>query len=286
MTELFDFQRKSREFAVLGNPVAHSRSPQIHQLFAAQCDLDLHYARIQVDVGGFAQAVSHFFAHGGAGLNVTVPYKTAAWQLCAATGNHLSTRARAAEAVNTLWPDRGHLCGDNTDGVGLVRDLTTHLGLSLAGQSVLLLGAGGAAKGVVGALLAAAPRQLTIANRTPARAIALALANSQPADNVRATRLAEAHNTRYDLLINATAASLTDELPGLHADCLHPASVVYDLVYQPQPTVFMRWGLARGAAAAYDGLGMLVEQAAEAFFLWHAQRPQTAPVIAQLRASD
>ncbi len=294
MPDLFDFAAPSNHFAVLGNPVAHSQSPRIHQLFAQQFALDLDYRRIQVDVGGFAQAVSHFAAHGGAGLNITLPFKVEAWRLCRQPGNQMSDRAGRAEAVNTLRfaPDQS-VFGDNTDGIGMRRDLENNLGLAIAGKHVLLLGAGGAARGVLGPLAQRRPASLRIANRTADKAQALAArfslagehGDSQPVRGYGYQRLADAAPDwpAFDLVINASAASLAGELPDLGALRLAADSLAYDLMYAAEPTVFMRWGQAHGARLVSDGLGMLVEQAAESFNLWHDRRPDSAAVIRALR---
>ena len=291
MTDLFDFKAQSNHFAVMGNPVAHSRSPQIHRLFARQFDMQLEYERIQVDAGGFGQAVSHFAAHGGAGLNVTVPFKVEAWKLCDRPGNRLSERARCAGAVNTLRFDDGRgpdtecgVFGDNTDGAGMVRDIENNLGLGIAGKRVLVLGAGGAVRGVLGPLTERQPASLTIANRTVPKARALAEKfGGGVAVNINGCGYERITGPAFDLIINGTSASLGGELPGIPRDCLGAGSVVYDMMYARRPTVFMDWASANGAGQVSDGFGMLVEQAAESFYLWHHRRPDTAPVISALR---
>lgn len=283
MTDLFDFHAPSNHFGVLGNPVAHSQSPRIHQLFARQFGIKIEYDRIQVDAGGFAQAVSHFAAHGGTGLNVTLPYKVEAWKLCRRPGNHLSEPAQRAQAVNTLRFERGGaVFGDNTDGIGMVRDIERNLGVVIAGKNVLLLGAGGAVRGVLEPLLRRQPDGVTIANRTAPKARALA---EQFGDTVAVVGCGDDQvgESVFDLIINGTAASLDGELPRLDPRCLGARSVVYDMMYARAPTVFMRWALAHGAGRVSDGLGMLVEQAAESFHLWHDKRPDTAPVLDALR---
>ncbi|MGI9310457.1 MAG: shikimate dehydrogenase [bacterium] len=299
MTDLFDFDAKSNRFAVMGNPVAHSQSPRIHRLFARQFDIALEYDRIQVDAGGFAQAVSHFAAHGGAGLNVTVPFKVEAWQLCTRAGHRTSARARRAEAVNTMRfaRDRSDAAfGDNTDGVGLIRDLEGNLGRAIAGARVLILGAGGAVRGVLGPLAQCRPARLLIANRTAHKARELAAhyadelgariggcGYEQLDERLGGERLGD-DEPPFDLIINGSAASIAGEVPPLDARCLGAGSLAYDMMYAPAPTAFMRWAQANGGAVC-DGLGMLVEQAAESFYLWHDQRPDTAAVIAALRDS-
>ncbi|MGR3913918.1 MAG: shikimate dehydrogenase [Gammaproteobacteria bacterium] len=279
MTDPFDFQTRTARFAVIGNPVAHSQSPQIHHLFARQFGIEIEYERIQVDAGGFEQAVSHFIARGGAGLNVTLPFKMQAWQLCGRPGNSLSARARHAGAVNTLRFEGGAMFGDNTDGAGLVRDIEHNLGLEIAGKRVLVLGAGGAVRGILAPLSQRAPRRITIANRTAHKARALATTFG---NGMRGCGLEQLGGAACDLIINGTASSLQGEAPDMNAGCLR-AAFAYDMMYAPAPTVFMRWALAHGAARASDGLGMLVEQAAESFYLWHRRRPDTAPALGALR---
>src|SRR3569623_968718 len=258
MSSLFDFD-KPELYAVMGNPVAHNKSPRIHTLFTAQTGQRMRYSAIQVDPGGFEQAVSNFVAHGGRGLNVTVPVKRNAWTLV----ERRAPRAELAQAVNTIVVEaRGALFGDNTDGVGLVTDLMRNHGVAIAGRSVLLLGAGGAASGVMGPLLA----------EQPARVGA-----------VEGGGLIDLPGQQFDLVINATAASLHGELPPLPDGLLCPGACCYDMMYGAAPTPFVTWARARGAAQALDGLGMLVEQAAESFHLWRGVRPETRAVIAQLR---
>ena len=281
MSDLFDFKPQAIAYAVMGNPISHSKSPQIHSAFARQFELDIEYSRIQVDPGGFEQAVSHFFAHGGGGLNITLPFKVEAWQLCQRGNNALSSRAISAQAVNTLAvTESGSLRGDNTDGVGLVRDLADNCGVDLAGKRVLVVGAGGAVRGVLEPLLSQELATLTLVNRTFSRAESLAEAFES---NISALALNHVPETPYDVVINGTAASLEHELPGIARECVGTDTAVYDMMYGSEPTLFMTWALGLGAATAHDGLGMLVEQAAESFAIWHGKRPETRPVIAQLR---
>ena len=273
-------------FAVIGHPIAHSLSPRIHALFATQTGRRLRYSAIDVPPDALAIQVQRFFDEGGRGLNVTVPHKQAVMALLA----DCSAAARRAGAANTLWRDAaGALLGDNTDGIGLVRDLRDNLGVAIHARRVLLLGAGGAARGILAPLLAQGPAELLIANRDGARAAALVAGLDGP---VRACALAELVDSApgagtgtgtYDLILNATAASLTTTLPSLSPSLIGAHSTCYDLAYAQQDTAFVTWARRAGAAAAYDGLGMLVEQAAESFWLWHGIRPQTAPVLAQLR---
>ena len=269
----------SDRYAVIGNPIAHSKSPSIHAAFAAQTGQDLVYTRILAEPDRFDDAVRGFVEGGGRGLNVTVPFKEAAWRLA----DELSDRARGAGAVNTLTVlPGGRLRGDNTDGAGLVRDLAVNHGFLFGGARILLLGAGGAARGVVRPLLGQGPEHLTIANRTAARAEDLA-AELEGLGGVDGCGLDELAGRRFDLLINATASGLSGEVPDIPDDLLAPGGWTYDMFYASEPTAFVRWGRARRAAEALDGLGMLVEQAAESFLVWRGVRPETAPVIASLR---
>lgn len=266
-------------YAVIGHPVEHSLSPRIHGLFAEQTGQAMTYGRLDPGPQGLADAVQRFFAEGGRGLNVTVPFKGAAAALC----RRLSARAASAGVVNTLAPHGDGLFGDNTDGIGLVRDLTINQGIELAGARLLLLGAGGAARGVLAPLLEQAPAEVLIANRTPARAEALA-ADFAAHGPVRGCGFALPPAARgFDVVINASAASLGGEVPPIEPDALAAGGVAYDMMYGDAARAFLDWARARGAARAFDGLGMLVEQAAESFALWRAVRPETAPVIAALR---
>lgn len=265
-------------YAVFGNPVGHSRSPDIHHAFAAQRSDNLVYERIEAPVDDFAAAVATFFDHKGCGANVTVPFKEQAHDLC----DRLSQRARQAGAVNTLWRADGQLQGDNTDGAGLVADLCHNQGWRLAGRRVLLLGAGGAVRGVLGPLLAQGPSKVVIANRTVARAEALVTRFSDLGVPLSAVGLSQLQGP-FDVLINAISAGLHDEMPNLDATLVGPDTVAYDMLYGAEPTPFIRWAEHHNAKASCDGLGMLVEQAAEAFHVWRGWRPDTAPVLAQLR---
>ena len=276
MTDPFDFEAPVKRYAVMGNPIAHSRSPQIHAAFAAQTGIRLTYERILVDLGGFAQAVGNFRATGGDGLNVTVPFKRDAFRLV----ERLTERARRAGAVNTLVFGRDGVLGDNTDGAGLVRDLQHNLGCAVHGRSVLLLGAGGAARGVLGPLLDATPSRLWVANRTLDKAADMVAAFAHA--NLRAVPFAETAGAPFDIVINATAASLAQAAPPLPAGCFAAEGVAYDMMYG-EDTPFMQLARAQGVTRVYDGLGMLVEQAAEAFLLWHGVRPATATVMTALR---
>ncbi|QNM96933.1 shikimate dehydrogenase [Chitinimonas koreensis] len=264
-------------YAVLGNPVAHSKSPAIHAAFAAQTGQKLRYERIEAPLAGFIETVADFFAMGGAGCNVTVPFKEEAFRFA----NLLTERAEQAGAVNTLWLDDEGVTGDNTDGVGLVRDLRRHL--ALAGRRVLLLGAGGAARGAIGALLAERPAALVVANRSADKAALLAerFAALGP---IRGCGYEDLAGEPFDLVVNATSASLAGAALPLPASLWRPETVAYDMMYGRGLTPFLEQARAGGAGPLLDGLGMLVEQAAEAFFLWRGARPDTAPVLADLRA--
>ena len=283
MTDLFDFTARATTFAVMGNPVKHSKSPQIHDMFASQCRVNMEYQRIQVDPGGFGQAVSHFAAHGGGGLNITVPYKVDAWQLCQRAANQCSDRAQLAEAVNTLRFDSGGVVyGDNTDGCGIVTDIQQNLGFPIRDRSILVVGAGGAVRGILGPIFECRPARITIANRTVSKASDLAARFDSGVDSVA---LDQCEDQTYDMVINGTATSLGQQLPGISPSCIAAQTLVYDMMYSLQPTVFMQWALSSGAASAHDGLGMLVEQAAESFYIWHGVRPDTVPVLQALRKS-
>jgi shikimate dehydrogenase len=269
----------SDRYAVIGNPIEHSKSPRIHAAFARQTGQDLEYGRILGTLGDFAGDVRRFFSASGRGLNVTVPFKEEAWRLVP----ERSPLAERAGAVNTVTLEGGgFLRGDNTDGVGLVRDLGGNHGFSFDGKRVLLLGAGGASRGVLGPLLETGIAALVIANRTASKAIALAAANATlgPVSGCGLDALA---GERFDLIVNGTSAGLGGEVPAIPDDCLAPSGWTYDMLYGDQPTPFCRWGARHGAAGVLDGLGMLVEQAAESFFLWRGVRPDTGPVIALLR---
>jgi shikimate dehydrogenase len=269
----------SDKYAVFGNPVKHSKSPAIHAAFARQCKQQLQYRAVLVELNGFERAARKFFDEGGAGLNVTLPFKQEAFVFA----DQLSERARRAGAVNTLTRRAGgDIDGDNTDGTGLVRDIVANLGWSVQGLRVLLLGAGGAARGVLEPLLREHPKELLIANRTPdkARQLAVEFADIGPVAGCGYPMLGE---RAFDLIINATSAGLSGEMPELPGTVLTERSCCYDMVYGPQPTAFMRWAAHHTAWAVADGLGMLVEQAAESFYIWRGVRPETRPVIRQVR---
>lgn len=269
-------------YAVIGHPIAHSKSPRIHAAFAAQTGEALSYEALLAPLDDFAGTWAAFRAAGGRGANVTVPFKEAAWALC----DVRSRQAEQAGAVNTLMvASDGRLLGDNTDGVGLVRDISVNAGWPLSGARVLLLGAGGAARGVIGPLLAAGAALVQVANRTPAKAEVLASLFSGDGD-VRACALADlavATEAAFDVIINATSASLQGERVSLAAGWFHADTAAYDMMYGRE-TPFLAWAREQGLARRRDGLGMLVEQAAEAFFIWRQVRPQTTDLLATLRA--
>lgn len=261
-------------YAVIGNPVVHSKSPWIHAEFARATGQDIEYGRIESPLDGFARTMDGFRAAGGRGANVTLPFKDEAFSYCR---GEVSERARAALSVNTLIIEGGGVRGDNTDGVGLLRDLTVNLGRAIAGKRILLMGAGGAAQGVLGPLLGAGPARLVVANRTAAKARSLARRTGAAAGG----GYDELGAAQFDVVINATSAGLADEMPPLPKGVFAPGALAYDMVYGRE-TPFLRAAGEAGAAAS-DGLGMLVEQAAESFLLWRGVRPATAALLAALR---
>jgi shikimate dehydrogenase len=269
----------------MGNPIAHSKSPQIHTQFAEQTRQLLRYRAIQVDPGGFEQAVGNFFATGGKGLNITVPFKQEAWELA----DELSERAQKAGAVNTLTPlPDGKLAGDNTDGIGLIRDLANNLNVTMHGKRLLLIGAGGAARGVIAPLLETGPAVLVVANRTADRAYELAAHFAQHFPQlltIDARDFTHLGDDSFDVVINATSASLGGDLPAIPPSAVNSADMVYDMMYGAEPTPFLVWAQQQGARSISDGLGMLVEQAAESFYIWRNVNPDTAPVIKAVRDS-
>ena len=262
-------------YAVFGHPIAHSQSPIIHSLFAKETHQDIHYIAQDVPAEKFEQSIKEFFNSGGKGVNCTVPLKELAWQ----RADKRTQRAEISGAVNTLaLQNDGSLLGDNTDGIGLVRDLNENLDISLIGQNILLLGAGGASRGILLPLLDQKPGKIVIANRTIEKAITLAeqFAGFGPVSGCGFDAL---NNIHFDLILNATAASLQNDLPPLPDGCLTTHGCCYDLAYGSQPTPFVRWGDEHDAKISTDGVGMLVEQAAEAFLLWRGVMPSTGPVI-------
>ncbi|HET9045667.1 MAG TPA: shikimate dehydrogenase [Casimicrobiaceae bacterium] len=270
----------SDRYAVVGHPIAHSKSPQIHAAFAQQTRQDLVYDAILAPLDGFVAAVTAFRAAGGRGLNVTVPFKLEAFALA----TELTERAREAGAVNTLRFEDNHALGDNTDGAGLVADITMHLGVPLTGKRVLLMGAGGAARGAIGPILRERPARLVIANRTAekARALALIFAAQGP---VQGGGYGDAAGEPFDIVVNATSASLAGVVPPLPRGTFAHAALAYDMVYGERARSFAESARAAGAATVADGVGMLVAQAAESFLLWRGVRPDITPVIEMLRVS-
>ncbi len=268
-------------YAVIGNPVAHSVSPAIHAAFAQQTGHDLVYERLPAPLDGFAATVARFIADGGRGLNVTLPFKHEAFALA----SRRSPRAEAAGAVNTLkFEPGGAAYGDNTDGAGLVRDLQVNLGFALRSSRILLMGAGGASYGVMEPLMRAGPGQLVVANRTPEKAAAL-VARFEPAASVLrrgllACAYPELAGRQFDLVINATSAGVDGKVPPLPPGLFAPSAYAYDMFYGAAPTPFLRYAQTQGAAHAVDGFGMLMEQAAESFFVWRGVRPETRELIA------
>lgn len=267
-------------YAVMGNPVAHSKSPAIHSAFAEQTGQQLDYTAIRVEPGHLAAAVLDFYRHDGKGLNITVPFKLDAFELAA----ELSPRAQRAGAVNTLvLRGENDYYGDNTDGVGLVRDLTDNNNIAIADKTILIVGAGGAVRGVLEPLLQEQPQQLLIANRTVDKAEQLA-ADFSDLGPVKGCGFDDLAGQHFDLIINGTSASLAGELPPLPDALLNEGAAVYDMMYGAEPTPFMHWGQQQGAILCLDGLGMLVEQAAESFYIWRDIRPETVSVINHIRA--
>jgi shikimate dehydrogenase len=267
--------------AVIGNPVAHSRSPQIHARYAQACGHVVDYTRIESPPDAFVATVRAFADTGARGCNVTVPFKGEAFLACART----TERARRAEAVNTITFEADGWLGDNTDGAGLVRDIELNAGVPLRGRRVLLLGAGGGAAGALDALLAARPAALVVANRTLARAQALVerfAASAARLDVPLSGAPLDAPGADFEVLINATAASLQAAVPPLPGGTLRPGALALDMMYGAAALPFMRWARAQGAVAR-DGLGMLVEQASEAYFTWMGVRPDTFDVLTALR---
>lgn len=266
-------------YGVMGYPVSHSRSPVIHRLFALQTGQNLQYELLQVAPDKLETAVRQFQRTGGMGLNITVPHKGEVARLC----DQLSERASTAGAVNTLSFRDGEILGDNTDGIGLLRDLVINLGLTLEDANILILGAGGATRGIIGPLLEMQPSSLRIANRTIDKAEVLAQHFSRSGP-ISACRFSVVPVTeRYDLIINATSAGFKGETPPYPAAAVSKNTLCYDLSYGLKPTPFSEWAREEGAETSVMGWGMLVEQAAESFNIWRGVRPDTAPVLKQMR---
>ncbi|TBR43931.1 shikimate dehydrogenase [Marinomonas agarivorans] len=265
------------QYVVVGNPIAHSKSPAIHAHFAEQTRQDMQYDLLLGDLETFESQIQAFFAGGGKGCNVTVPFKERAYQLCST----LSKRAQIAGAVNTLLQNQnGDIYGDNTDGVGMVRDITVNHQQSIKNKSVLILGAGGAVRGVLEPIVAEQPQAIVIANRTVSKAETLA--NLVSSDVCSASSFTDLQGS-FDIIINGTSASLSGELPPIPTTVVHTNTWCYDMMYAKDKTVFLQWADSLGAKGA-DGLGMLVEQAAESFTQWRSVRPKTDGLIKVLRS--
>ncbi len=270
---------KPDHYAVFGNPIAHSKSPDIHRAFAEQVQHDIVYEKQCVDKDKFESAAREFFDQGGRGLNITVPFKEDAFEFA----DVLSDRARAAGAVNTLAiQEDGRVLGDNTDGVGLVNDIEQRLAWPIENAKILVLGAGGAVRGVLKPILEKSPAKLVVANRTLVKAEKLAELFT-PYGEVKAKGFDALEGENFDIVINGTAASLSADVPPVPPSCIREDSCIYDMVYGAEPTSFMRWAQAQGAEKISDGLGMLVGQAAESFYIWRGVRVASDPVIAMLR---
>ncbi|HJV06317.1 MAG TPA: shikimate dehydrogenase [Chromobacteriaceae bacterium] len=265
-------------YAVIGNPISHSQSPFIHAEFARASGETIVYEKLFAELGKFDEVASGFFAAGGKGLNVTLPFKGDAFRMA----DEVTERARAAEAVNTLTAIDGKLYGDNTDGVGLVRDIVENLDVPIKGQRVLILGAGGAVRGVLEPILQEQPAALTIANRTLIKAEALA-EHFAPWGKIEAVGYEQLAGRSFDLIINGTSSSLHNELPPLPAGVFTAQALAYDMVYSKGLTPFLRRGQAESAGMLADGLGMLVEQAAESYRIWRGIQPDTRKVTNMLR---
>jgi shikimate dehydrogenase len=272
---------KKDRYAVFGSPIKHSKSPRIHQLFAEQTGQVIGYTAKEVSAERFKESVVAFFSKGGKGLNCTLPLKELAWAFADLT----TKRAELSRAVNTLTiQDDDRILGDNTDGCGLITDLSVNHSIALKDARILILGAGGACRGILAPILEHSPQQLILANRTRQKANDLA-AEFCILGDVEGCGFADLKNKQFDLIINATSASLNDETLPLPDDLLAKDGICYDLAYGNRATAFVRWGIEQNAKKSLDGLGMLVEQAAEAFFLWRKIRPQTQPVIDVLNAA-
>lgn len=269
-------------YAVIGNPVSHSKSPLIHSAFAQQTQQSMQYTALLAPIGGFKMTVENFRQQGGKGLNVTVPFKLEAFQL----STRLTERATIAQAVNTLKFDDDEILGDNTDGAGLVCDIELNLSIPIAAKRILLLGAGGAARGVILPLLQKHPALLAVANRTISKAKTLQ-EQFMMYGNIAAGDFSQFSKEKFDIIINATSASLHNELPGIGPGAFKHAELAYDMMYNLDAhTPFLEFAQQHGTRQLADGIGMLVEQAAESFFVWRHVKPQTKPVIAMLKSAN
>jgi len=267
-------------YALVGNPITHSLSPRIHSLFAEQSKQPISYEAIELSLDDFPAQIRALQQQGLKGVNVTVPFKQQAWEICQQT----SPRAEQARAVNTLvFKDNGEIFGDNTDGAGLIRDLTHNHNTPITQRKILILGAGGAVRGVLAPLLALGPENITIANRTLEKAEKLAL-DFSPVGQINTCSYNGLGAEKFDLIINATAAGLSGQIPPIGKEALDNNSICYDMMYNLDgPTAFVAWAKKHGVRSAIEGLGMLVEQAAESFYLWRGVQVSTAQVISHLR---
>ena len=279
MANEISLDRSVSNYAVFGNPVKHSKSPRIHSLFARQTGITLNYQAIEVPTDNFSEFVKSFSSQGGKGLNITVPFKEEACSICTT----LTQRAEISGSVNTIrFDEQLNIHGDTTDGQGLINDLIINHGIKIENKSVLILGAGGSVKAILEPLCTQKTSQIVIANRTVSRAEQLAEKFSDQG-NIEACSYTELSNRSFDMIINGTSLSLMGELPPIPGTVIKSGACCYDLMYSDTDTIFMKWAAEQGASKVVDGLGMLVEQAAEAFLIWHDVKPETAPVIKTLR---
>ena len=270
------------KYAVIGNPINHSKSPLIHAAFAEQENVCIDYQRMLANKDNFKQTVNHFFNNGGNGLNVTVPFKVDAYEQCI----HLNEYALAAKAVNTISVNESkQWLGANTDGIGLLRDLKENINISLKGKNILILGAGGATRGILLPLLQEHTGKIVIANRTVDKALELANAFNE-FGLIQGCGYEDLDQKPFDVILNATSASLDNTMPPISQQVVNEQSICYDLVYSDQATAFMSWAIQIGVKHTYDGLGMLIEQAAESYYIWRGFRPSTKELFSLLRPSS
>ena len=268
---------KKKKFYVVGTPIKHSKSPIIHQQFAAQFGLTIDYRILEVGRGNLAHFLATARDEDVKGINVTVPLKEEAWRLA----DESSPRVRSAKAANTLWFEGSKLLADNTDGIGIIKELETNIGFSLRSTKVLIIGAGGAARGILGPLSQKRPSLIMLTNRTIEKSELLA--EQYGRDKITILKWGQKISEPADLIINCTSLSLSGKIPNLHENAIGRKTICYDMAYGSGETAFVAWAVNRGAYLAVDGLGMLVEQAAESFKIWHGVEPQTSEVIARLR---
>lgn len=269
-------------YAVIGNPIQHSKSPEIHYAFAQQEGAEIDYARIIADENNFIKTANDFFTNGGAGLNVTVPFKVLAYQQC----SQLNEYAKAAQAVNTLSLSQNqHWVGANTDGIGLLTDLKSNLHITLKNKNILILGAGGATRGILLPLLKETPSKIVIANRTELKAHELA-ATFSDLGVIKGCGYGQLDGSIFDIVINATSASLSNTLPPISKNIVNHNSICYDLAYSDNPTAFTTWAKQHGVKSTHDGIGMLIEQAAESYYIWRGFKPNTQEVFNLLRPKN